>query len=114
MSSWGGRLEGKAMREENRPGEGHARTTDGRPPSLAFVFCVEPGRLEPEACLLARSIRHFAGRVADAPLYAVQPRGTDPLRPETLAVFDSAGVIHRAAKLNGAYAPWPTTNKVYA
>ena len=99
---------------ENRPPAGQAPGTSGQPKSLAFVFCVEPGRLEPEACLLVRSIRRFAGRLADAPLYAVQPRGVEPLRRETLDVFASAGVIHRAAKLNGPYAQWPTTNKVFA
>ena len=81
--------------------------------TLAFVFCVEPGRLEAEACLLARSIRRYGGRLASSPLYAVQPRGAQPLRPETLAVFATEGVTHRAAVLNGPYAQWPTTNKVF-
>jgi hypothetical protein len=88
--------------------------TDDKLPQVAFVFCVEPGRLEAEACLLVESIRHFGGRFARAPLYAVQPRGLEPLRSETMALFDRAGVIHRAAQLNKEYAPWPTTNKVYA
>lgn len=81
---------------------------------VAFVFCVEPGRLESEACLLAESIRTFAGRFASGPIYAVQPRGNEPLKRETLSLFDSAGVIHRAANLNVDYARWPTSNKVYA
>jgi hypothetical protein len=81
---------------------------------LAFVFCVEPGRLEAEACLLARSIRRFGGQLAGATLYAVQPRGVEPLQPQTLEAFASTGVVHRAAPLNGPYAQWPTTNKVFA
>ncbi len=44
--------------------------------SLAFVFCVEPGWLEAQACLLSESIRRFGGTLADGPIYAVQPRGT--------------------------------------
>src|SRR5262245_5794489 len=56
-------------------------------PLVAVVFCVEPGRLESEACLLVESIRQFGGRFANAPLYAVQPRHVDPLRPETVAAF---------------------------
>ncbi len=83
-------------------------------PSVAFVFCVEPGRLEPEARLLVESIRHFGGCFANATLYAVQPRNVDALRPETMTAFGRANVIHRAAQLNMEYAPWPTTNKVYA
>jgi len=63
---------------------------------------------------LLQSIRRFGGCLAHAPLYAVQPRGTEPLRPDTLAQFGEAGVIHCAAKLNVEYASWPTTNKVYA
>ncbi len=85
-----------------------------REPSVAFTFCVEPGRLEWEARLLVESIRQFGGRFANAVIYAIQPRGIDPLRPETIALFERAGVIHRAANLNKEYAPWPTNNKVYA
>jgi hypothetical protein len=81
---------------------------------LTFVFCVEPGRLESEAILLVDSIRHFGGRHAGAAIFAVQPRGNEPLRAETLQAFAFHGVIHRAAVLNTDYARWPTTNKVYA
>lgn len=82
--------------------------------SVAFAFCVEPGRLEFEACLLVESIRQFAGRFAQSPLYAIQPRGMAPMRSDTIALFERTGVIYRAANLNKEYSSWPTNNKVYA
>jgi hypothetical protein len=83
-------------------------------PLVSFVFCVEPGRLEPEARLLFRSIRRFGGSLANEPIYAIQPRGAEPLQAETLTVFAESGVVHRASRLNTKFAEWPTTNKVYA
>ena len=52
------------------------------------------------------------GRFADAVIYAVQLRGVEPLRPETIAYF-ARGNPPRG-ELNKEYAPWPTNNKVYA
>jgi hypothetical protein len=84
------------------------------PSNVAFVFCVEPGRLEAEARLLVASIRRFGGSFSQNPLFAVQPRGVESLQPQTLAAFERAGVTHLAAPLNVTHASWPTTNKVFA
>ncbi|MFN0263787.1 hypothetical protein ACKTEK_07910 [Tepidamorphus sp. 3E244] len=82
--------------------------------SLAFFFCVEPGWLEPQARLLARSIRRSAGRYADTEVHAVQPRGTDPLTPETTDCFAACDVTHHAGRWNTRQANLGTANKVHA
>ena len=59
-------------------------------PSLVFVACVEPGRLEAQTVLLCRSIRRFAGRHRDARIVAVQPRRGGELRPDTRSALADA------------------------
>jgi len=90
------------------------RVSIDRRDTLAFVFCVEPGWLEAQACLLSESIRRFGGALADGPIYAVQARGTQPLHRDTIAAFTTLGVRHHAGKFNTELANVPTTNKVFA
>ncbi|MCZ6464913.1 MAG: hypothetical protein O7A09_11315 [Proteobacteria bacterium] len=82
--------------------------------SIAFVACVEPGRLESEAVLLFRSIRRYAGRYRDARIASLQPRCEMPLAAETLAAFRELDVEHRALKLNTELPDYPVGNKVFA
>lgn len=79
-----------------------------------MLFCVEPGRLEAQARLLTASIRQFGGSFANCPLFAFQPRGSEPLDAETIEAFATHDVRHIAAKLNVDHQGTPTTNKVYA
>jgi len=55
------------------------RVSIDRRDTLAFVFCVEPGWLEAQACPLSESIRRFGGALADGSIYAFQAGGTPPL-----------------------------------
>src|SRR5439155_114829 len=84
------------------------------PSEVAMVFCVEPGWLEPQARLLAASIRQFAGRFATSEIHAVQPRGGAPLSRATDKTFAELGVHHRPGRLNVRHGDIPTLNKAYA
>src|SRR5262245_61681673 len=81
---------------------------------FAFLFCVEPGSLEPKARLLVESIRRWGGRAGRAPIFAYQPRGTDALAPETHWLFERLHVEHRAGSFNRDDAENPYANKVHA
>lgn len=81
---------------------------------LAFFFCVEPGWLEPQARLLARSIRRFAGRYADSEIHAVQPRAGPAPGDETLACFEETGTRFHRGNWNLKQADQGTSNKVHA
>ncbi|MFO1184044.1 MAG: hypothetical protein U1E56_04590 [Bauldia sp.] len=82
--------------------------------SVAMVFCIEPGRLEAQARLLAASVRQFGGGFAGCELIAVQPRGVEALTAATQSAFAELGVRHLAGRLNVDHADVPTANKVYA
>lgn len=82
-----------------------------RGPSLAFLVCTEPGPLEAESLLLARSIRMFGGRFARLPILSIQPRDTPPLRAETLRAFSAEDVSHLRIRLNTRYLHYPVANK---
>ena len=90
------------------------RVSIDRRDTLAFVFCVEPGWLEAQACLLSESIRRFGGALADGPIYAVQARGTQPLHRDTIAAFTTLGVRNHVGKFNTQLKNVQTTNKVFA
>lgn len=81
--------------------------------SLAFLACVEKGNLENQALLLFRSIRKFAGKYSDAPIYSFQPRVGPALKKETLKAFDKLGVIHSTKILNIRHHTYPIGNKIY-
>ncbi len=85
-----------------------------RPMRVAFIACVEPGRLEDQGVLLFRSIRRFGGRFADAPIVSFQPRSSEPLRPDTIEALRSLGVEHRTERLNREFEDVPIANKVLA
>jgi hypothetical protein len=82
-------------------------------PSLAFLLCVENGRLEEEAKLLCRSIRRNGGRYSDAAIHTFQPRHGRAIREETLAALRDCGACHHTEILNDALANHGTLNKVF-
>lgn len=71
-----------------------------QPVNLAFVFCVESGWLEPQAVMLAQSIRRFAGKFGDRPIIAIKPRAGAPLLTETIASFGQLDVTYLDIDLN--------------
>ena len=81
--------------------------------SLAFLACVERGRLESQAVLLCNSIRRNAGRFADAAIHTFQPRQgttiTDAAKAAGVAhfIYSSVASANRAtgiAHFDGKYA----------
>jgi hypothetical protein len=81
------------------------------PCRLAFVICTEAGRLERQSLVLAQSIRTFAGKLRNAPIYSFQPRAGFAISPFTAEEFARLGVIHRNDVLNERYRDYPLANK---
>jgi hypothetical protein len=81
---------------------------------LAFLACVERGPLEAQTILLCRSIRRFAGRFREAPIYTFQPRAGHEVAPRTRATLAELGATLRCELLNCAYADYPIGNKIFA
>jgi hypothetical protein len=81
---------------------------------LAFVACVEPGRLEAQGVLLFESIRRFAGRFADSPILSFQPRDPGPLQRVTRHALRRLGVEHHVERLNREFEHVPAANKLFA
>jgi hypothetical protein len=80
---------------------------------LAFLICVEHGRLESEAILLAQSVRAWAGSAAEAPIYAVAPRSHKRPEPSTIDRLRDLSVEYVDQPLEGLHEEWPTFNKVF-
>jgi hypothetical protein len=80
---------------------------------LAFVICVEHGRLEGEGILLAESIREWAGRAAEAPIYAYAPRPQKRPEDATVKRLTELGVTYVDEPLAGLHEDHPTFNKVF-
>jgi hypothetical protein len=81
--------------------------------NLAFLACVEPGKLEHQTILLCRSIRTFGGLYRDAPIYVFQPRTGADLSDGTLDVLRQLEVTHIREALNTDFADHGTLNKVF-
>lgn len=79
---------------------------------LAFLICVERGRLESESVLVAESIRAWTGSQAQAPIYAFSPRAGMGPEPETVAKLSELGVSHVDEVLVERFAEIPIFNKV--
>lgn len=82
--------------------------------SLAFVACIENNRIASEALLLFESIREFAGRYSQSPIYSFNPRGLGPLDPSHYRRLRSLDVSHNDEILNSAHRDYALANKVYA
>ena len=64
--------------------------------SVVFIACVESGNLENQALLLFRSIRKYAGRYKNAPIYSFQTQRQEfqtPKRKHSDA-FSKLNVTH--------------------
>lgn len=82
--------------------------------TIAFLACVEAGRLEQQGVLLFESLRRYGGRYADARALAFRPRRGPPLDAATLARFDALGVERVDERLNVDFEHYPIANKVLA
>ena len=79
---------------------------------VAFLICVEHGRLESEAVLLVESLRQWGGALADAPVYAFAPRPALHPEPATVERLRSLGATVVDEALVDRFAEMPTFNKV--
>jgi hypothetical protein len=81
--------------------------------SLAFLLCVEGGRLEEEARLLCRSIRRYGGCYGGAAIHTFAPRRGRAVGAETRAALRDLGAVHHTEVLNDALPDLGTLNKVF-
>lgn len=79
---------------------------------IAFLACIERGKLEQQGLLLCRSIRRFAGRFANAPIHTFQPRAGMQIAEQTAEELRALGVEHHTDTLNRAFHDYPIGNKV--
>ena len=79
---------------------------------IAFLLCVERGRLETEALLCVESLREFGGACADAPVYAFSPRPGHEPEPGTVEKLEALGARSITEPLVDRFAETPTFNKV--
>jgi hypothetical protein len=82
--------------------------------SLAFVACIENNRIASEALLLFESVREFAGRYSQSPIYSFNPRGLGPLDTSHYERLRSLAVSHSDEVLNSAHRDYALANKIYA
>lgn len=82
------------------------------PHEIAFVFCAEANRLEPQARLLCASIRRFGGRYRHAPIYAVSPRSHLALSPASQAALTALGAQCVSLPLNETGSPYGSINRI--
>ena len=79
---------------------------------IAFLICVERGRLESEALLLIESLRAWGGAWADAPVYAFAPRPGHHPEPQTIERIEGLGATFVGEPLVERFEEYPTFNKV--
>ena len=82
--------------------------------SVAFIACVEHGKLEAQASLLFRSLRRYGGADRDARAVAFQPREGPPLDAATTSLFQELDVELITERLNVDFHHYPIANKVFA
>lgn len=82
--------------------------------TVAFIACVEAGRLEQQGVLLFESLRRHGGRYAAARAFAFRPRRGPPLADATLARFRELSVELIDERLNVDLEHYPIANKIFA
>jgi hypothetical protein len=83
-------------------------------PSVGFVACIEGGVLEAQALLLFESIRQFAGRFRDCPIYALSPRSGHSISESARYKLDKLRVTYIDAILNTECREYGSANRVAA
>ena len=81
--------------------------------SIAFIACVEAGRLERQTVLLCRSLRRFGGKYRDAPFFTFQPRAGLAVSSASLHALRQLGVEHNTEVLNDEFREYGVLNKVF-
>ena len=83
-------------------------------PDVGFVACIEGGVLEAQALLLFDSIRRYAGRFRDCPLYALSPRAGHAISTDARRRLDELGVVYVETILNTECPEYGSANRVAA
>ena len=93
---------------------GRAKAATTTTPDVGFVACIEGGVLERQALLLFESIRRYAGRFKDCPVYALSPRAGHGISAEARKRLDELGVEYSDAVLNTGCPQYGSANRVAA
>ena len=83
-------------------------------PNVGFVACIEGGVLEDQALLLFESIRRYAGRFRDCPIYALSPRTGHDITESARSRLDKLMVTYIDAVLNTECPEYGSANRVAA
>ena len=83
-------------------------------PNVGFVACIEGGILEEQALLLFESIRQYAGRFRDCPIYALSPRAGHDISKSAQSRLDKLRVTYIDAVLNTECPEYGSANRVAA
>jgi len=82
--------------------------------SPGVVCCIESGVLEPMTVRMIESLRRFGGRLASAPVLAVNPRFGPPIAKQTRRRLETLGARYLHVGAQGPYAWYHFMNKVRA
>src|SRR5882762_6080827 len=83
-------------------------------PNAGFVACIEGGVLEAQALLLFESIRQYAGRFRDCPIYALSPRSGHAISESARYKLDKLRVTYIDEVLNTECPEYGSANRVAA
>lgn len=83
-------------------------------PNVGFVACIEGGVLEAQALLLFESIRNYAGRFRDCPIYALSPRSGHPISARAKTKLTNLRVTYIDQLLNTECPEYGSANRVAA
>src|SRR5882724_13491486 len=96
------------------PTDSLSMSAEANIPNVGFVACIEGGVLETQALLLFESIRQYAGRFRDCPIYALSPRAGHGISQNARSNLDKLGVHHIDAILNTECSEYGPANRVAA
>jgi hypothetical protein len=83
-------------------------------PDVGFVACIEGGVLAAQALLLFESIRQYAGRFRDCPIYALSPRSGHGISESARRELDILNVTYIDEILNTECREYGSANRVAA
>jgi hypothetical protein len=89
-------------------------SADENIPNVGFVACIEGGVLETQALLLFESIRLYAGRFRDCPIYALSPRSGHGISESARNKLDKLRVTYIDLILNTECREYGSANRVAA
>jgi hypothetical protein len=89
-------------------------STEANKQDVGFVACIEGGVLEAQALLLFESIRQYAGRLRDCPIYALSPRPGHAISESARYKLDKLKVTYIDEILNTECLEYGSANRVAA